>query len=1400
MPAPKKKPKSPANPSSSANSTSSAKPKRSANSPLVSIIVSSYNYEQYIGQTIQSVLSQSYANWELIVSDDYSTDNSLDVIRSFKDDRITVLTTPTNTRGRAHLKAYARCRGKYLCSVDSDDYMAPERIERQVRFMEKHKDVDVLGTFITEIDADGNATGDKFKHEEWFNQNIDLNRPESWMWQNHLNHSSVLMRRELQERVGPINGDLLYTGDYEFWARCLALKAVFQVLPEKLTFYRYHGGNITHANPRQQLLELLYIHRSILWPHWIEIGKPEAVVQSIFLAPLDRVFEDLGTAERARLVDRLISFRSGLSFTKFLATSKQQTPEKTIASSLLEQFYSARKQQQQYAAQLQSNLAALEAQRAKWEAEAKRGAKLLEDQKEWLRELDEGKLWLEGERAQWEAEAKRGAKLLEGQQEQLRELEQSRSGLEEQRAQWEAEAKRQTELLKDQEARQRELEQSKSRLEGQRAQWEAEAKRWAKLLEDQNARLHELELGKSGLESERDRWETEARRAAKLLEDQQAQLREFEQSNLRFEGQRAQWEKEAKRWAKLIEDQNARLRGEELAKLQLRQQRTEWRTKAERAEKLLEKQAEWRRKAEPTLNNVRKLSREVEEKNRRLAEQSQALEELQHWSDQQAEAKEYFLVQIENRDQILEEQRRTLEARESELQAKTQELAATSQALLNIQNSKLQRLKQSILLERFSLRKLVKIFYLLIALATPEFIRRPLKPTVQKAKEFFDATVGNGVPRKPQQSWPKNKPLLSVVIPCFNYGKYVEEAIDSVLAQTFQRLEIIVVDGGSTDGETIRVLRSLRKPKTKIYLRKGRHLVGDNRNFGITKANGKYICCLDADDVLKPTYLEKALFILETGHYDIVSTSLELFGAKEGVWEVPKKPSLEEIVRWNQFTTVAVFRKEAWKQAGGYHDVGLGKDHIPEDWDFWVRLMAQGARARNISEPLMLYRSTGASLSSDPEIRSLDEQRQAIVEHNQVHLQPSNFHYSKERNYQQVLLPDGYRNLVAERSANGNKTGVLFALPFVITGGADTVLLQIAKDLCANDFDLSVITTIKTEPGFGDNTARYQAITEDIYHLYNFLDDEATWKEFIFYLIEAKHIDLIFIVGCAVVYDLLPEIKAKFPHVKIVDQLFNEVGHIQNNRKHAELIDLNVLANDTIQKVLVNQYGESMEKTRVIHHGVDVEGEFNPATIDVPEDLATAEVPREKFIVSFMGRFSEEKRPEMFVDIAHALSHNEGMNFVMLGNGPEYEQVKQYIARLNLEDRIYAPGFVDDMKPFLKLTDVVVIPSRIEGIPIILMESLAMGVPVVASNIGGIPSILKDSDNGFLCDPGRIEDFVQSLQKLYDDQDLYAKLKRNARDSAVEHLSVRKMNDEYREAFTSVCVRTPQRRARKATA
>ena len=241
----------------------------------------------------------------------------------------------------------------------------------------------------------------------------------------------------------------------------------------------------------------------------------------------------------------------------------------------------------------------------------------------------------------------------------------------------------------------------------------------------------------------------------------------------------------------------------------------------------------------------------------------------------------------------------------------------------------------------------------------------PLRPALQAARvqPAFQALVDN--------AWPADRPLISIVIPCFNYGDYVADALRSVEQQTSLDLEVIVVEGGSTDGRTPATIRSLEErgmPNVRFVYRKERHLVGDNRNFGIALARGRYICCLDADDMLGPVYIEVAAFLLENYGFDIAYPSVQCFGRSAVTWFV-QEAKFPDIADENRISTAAVFRKSGWAHVGGFRDWGIEDSYVLEDWEFWVRLMGHGLRAKSIRKPLMFYRVHGKGLSTGSETR-----------------------------------------------------------------------------------------------------------------------------------------------------------------------------------------------------------------------------------------------------------------------------------------------------------------------------------------------------------------------------------------------------------------------------------------------
>lgn len=203
-------------------------------------------------------------------------------------------------------------------------------------------------------------------------------------------------------------------------------------------------------------------------------------------------------------------------------------------------------------------------------------------------------------------------------------------------------------------------------------------------------------------------------------------------------------------------------------------------------------------------------------------------------------------------------------------------------------------------------------------------------------------------------------PKVSVIIPCFNLGKYIQEAIDSIFAQTFQDFEIIVVNDGSTDAETNLILDSLNESRIEVITTDNQGL-SNARNNGIARAAGDYILPLDADDKVASTYLGRAVKILDQNeNIGIVYCQAEFFGEENFKWDLPEY-ELSRILIDNLIFACAFFRREDWKLIGGYKPTMI---YGWEDYDFWLSIIELKREVYRIPEYLFYYRKRIDSMAN----------------------------------------------------------------------------------------------------------------------------------------------------------------------------------------------------------------------------------------------------------------------------------------------------------------------------------------------------------------------------------------------------------------------------------------------------
>jgi len=230
--------------------------------PEISVIMSVYNGEEYIAEAIESVIGQSFTDWELIIVNDCSTDGTADILDDFakKDSRVKVHTNEVNLRLPKSLnKAISFAEGKYIARMDADDVCLPDRFEKQFAFMENNGDIALSSCRFMTLKKEGIASGG-------CGGRVDSNALSArLLFTNPILHPGIIAKADVMKEL-KYDETLTCTEDLELWIRFVISGHKIEILPEYLMLYRIHDKQITSTTIARQRDEVLRI-QSKYFPH-----------------------------------------------------------------------------------------------------------------------------------------------------------------------------------------------------------------------------------------------------------------------------------------------------------------------------------------------------------------------------------------------------------------------------------------------------------------------------------------------------------------------------------------------------------------------------------------------------------------------------------------------------------------------------------------------------------------------------------------------------------------------------------------------------------------------------------------------------------------------------------------------------------------------------------------------------------------------------------------------------------------------------------------------------------------------------------------------------------------------------------------------------------------------------
>jgi glycosyltransferase involved in cell wall biosynthesis len=597
-----------------------------------------------------------------------------------------------------------------------------------------------------------------------------------------------------------------------------------------------------------------------------------------------------------------------------------------------------------------------------------------------------------------------------------------------------------------------------------------------------------------------------------------------------------------------------------------------------------------------------------------------------------------------------------------------------------------------------------------------------------------------------------NAVRVSVVISCFNYGRYLTQAVESVLAQSLRDFELIIVDDGSSD-DSVAVARRLiaEHPDAAIRLieRANGGSPGATRNAGVTAAGGEYVLCLDADDALHIDFLQATVAALDASpEAAIAYGDMQMFGDEHAFVESPQWSTRTELDA-NFLGTASLFRRRAWEQVGGY-DIAIGY----EDWDFWVGCIEHGWVGVKAPGAVWYHRVHAGGVYAGHLARDNEIKAAIVLKHAAL--------YSEAQQAWAAAVLAGEKSqtpaagtmprFAAARNSDLPVRSVCLLTkdyPPNVPGGIPRAVQMQAHMLAAAGVEVHVITRAADgERVREDHGVVVHEIAEPSLEVPPALSylEIPLWS----YVAAARFAQLDASIGFDIVET--PDYRGEALHLapragtaliiwlhSTMMVVWNcEPGYVRtaaDDAWHAlemaalERADLLLAPSQLLLETTAGFLGERMRPAELMPYLFD-SAQFPPGR---------REREHGPIRILFYGRFEARKNPELALyTTAAARAAGLDVELTLLGrNNAHYKErvLLPLQAALGLDDVHYVDhSDIETLRAVLAASDVAILASRFDNSPLTIFEALSSGVPVITSDRVGTASWI-DAEHGLLALP-----------------------------------------------------------------